>query len=659
MRMVEEAETAKAAWDALREDHLGSLQTRRPMLLGEVRELRQGQKETVEAYGDRAKLLLSRLGDLELSCADVLVSDAFLQGLLPVFTTCVPLLTKIVDEGFDAVLLELKNLTRLLPAALPRSGSAPGSCLQAEGRQPKKKETRRCFRCGKVGHLKKDCRQPAGGQQQQQQQPHQWQGEPGGGTVLMATACHEHAGSAMKVGPEDEGTLLFDTGATHHIVRDLGCFYNARTSDVKSIVVGGGESHPVVTEGDVDVRTDAGVVTLSGALCVPAMRYDLVSATQATSRGAQCYLLKDDFSVCDAMGKVVLGGSKHRGLYRVAGNVVPRETVTAEAAVVSGELAHRRLGHPGVSATGSMIKVMGTEPVKDCPGLVRNCGVCTTAKQSRDPFPRSESRAEGTLDLLHMDVMGPLPVASLGGARYVLTILDDNSRYSEVHVMKSKEEVFQHARGTMLVWQRQTGRKVKAVRTDNGSEFKGLLQEWMDQKGIIHQTSADYTPEQNGRSERLNRTLMEKTRALLLEHDLPQEFWGAAVDTACYLYNIISPQDGGKCPLELMFGAKPQLSLLRVFGCLAYVHIPKQLRDKLSACSMPGIFAGYERSCKAWRVYVWDGSAFTVLKSRNVNFLEHARPDDVLEECNLQSEYTVFVPPAQAYDEDFEPAGHD
>ncbi len=658
--IVEKAATAKAAWQQLEKEHLGSLQTRRPMLLGEVRELKQGPKETVEAYGDRAKALLSRLEDLDLSCADVLVADAFLQGLRSSFHPCVPILTRLVDEGFDAVLLELKNLTRLMPDAVVRgdAGVDKGKLLQTEGKgRGKKRETRRCFLCGKTGHLKKDCWQGNGGQQagnvgQQAGNAH----PPPAAGVLMASGA-QAPGTSGVPGSKGEGALLFDSGATHHIVRDVSCVYNCHMSPVQSIVLGGGETHQVLCAGDVDVYADGKIVTLSGALCVPAIRYDLLSGVQATARGARCTLDGDSVVIHDADGCALLSGSKQHGLYHIEGQVVPRETSTAIACVLDGELGHRRLGHPGVSATRRMLKEMGADSKQDCFD-VGTCEVCTTAKQCRESFPRSTSLAESPLQLLHMDVMGPFNVPSLGDARYALTIMDDYSHYSEVHCIKSKSDVFQCARGTMVLWQRQTGRKVKVVRTDNGSEFQGLLQEWFVDKGIAHQTSADYTPEQNGRAERLNRTLIEKTRALLLDHNLPKQFWGAAIDTACYLCNRLTPEGGGPSPLELLFGSKPDLSCLRVFGCLAFVHVPKGSRGKLDACSEPGVFVGYEHSCKAWRVYVWGDGRFHCVKSRNVKFMEDCRPDAVLSECDLEQEdVALFCPVDLQRDDEYVPSG--
>lgn len=607
IRIVQDASTAKAAWEKLEEYHLGSLKIRRPLLLGEVRNLRQAEKESIAAYGERSQLLLSRLIDVELKDADMMLCDAFLQGLLPAFHSCIPTLTKIIDKGFEAVLLELKNLTRLMQGA-PTSA---GDVLNAQGKKVRK-ETRRCFYCGKVGHLKKDCRkrqadQQSGNGQQQQPSP-----QPGGGTVLTTTA-------QASVYHVKKNGIIFDSGASHHMLTNIDHFFNRRPSAVTSVTAAGGTVLPVKCEGDAYMWGASGRITLTSVLCVPDMHVDLLSGAQVTSHGAEC-LLKNEYVSITKDGKELLYGEKQHGLYYLNAQFAD----PASACVVSNALMHRRFGHPGVK--NSIACCGNDEGVKE---IIQNCGVCAAAKQARDSFPISTSTTDSPLQLVHMDVMGPFPIESLGGSRYVLTLLDDHTRFSAVHCLSSKAQVADKAKETLRLWQRQTGKQLKKIRTDNGSEFKSDLDRWAKEEGVEHQLSVPYTPQQNGKAERLNRTLMEKTRALLSEHSLPKSFWAAAVDTACYLRNVM-PSETGKSPMELFLGEKPNTNRLRVFGCLAYVHVPKEKRNKLDDRAVPGIFAGYETACKGWRVYVKSGVHFKSVVSRDVKFMEDVSPHAVL-----------------------------
>jgi transposase InsO family protein len=181
------------------------------------------------------------------------------------------------------------------------------------------------------------------------------------------------------------------------------------------------------------------------------------------------------------------------------------------------------------------------------------------------------------MQLLHSDLMGPFKVPILGNSIYVATLLDDFSGYGEVFCMKNKKSVQQELPDAIARFQRQSGYKVKGIRTDRGTEYKGALSAFMKRKGIVHQRSSPYTLEQNGPAERYNRTLIERTRALLLHFNLPTLLWAEAITTAACLLNFMSKKGKKKSPWELFYDVKPSIRHLRVFGCLAMVHLPPRL----------------------------------------------------------------------------------
>lgn len=132
------------------------------------------------------------------------------------------------------------------------------------------------------------------------------------------------------------------------------------------------------------------------------------------------------------------------------------------------------------------------------------------------------------------------------------------------------------------------------------------------------------TPQQNGRAERLNRTLLEKMRCLLFHSGVPAMFWAEAIATANYLRNRLpSRATDGKTPCEMFSKLVPDASELKVFGCVTFAHVPAQLRKKLDKCSSAGVFVGYEANKKAWRVLCQsrDGS-WQLHLSRDVRFDE-------------------------------------
>ena len=166
----------------------------------------------------------------------------------------------------------------------------------------------------------------------------------------------------------------------------------------------------------------------------------------------------------------------------------------------------------------------------------------------------------------------------------------------------------------------QTRQKLQKVRTYRGGEYLNTeLDGYYKSKGVVHQTTAPYTPEQNGVAERFNRTLMERVRAMLLDAKLDKELWAEAAVTANYIKNRSPSSSSTQTPWELFYGRKLDVSNMRVFGARAYVHVPKQLKYKLDPLSQAGTFLGYEPTSKAYRELLADGK---MVVSRNVTFDE-------------------------------------
>ena len=180
----------------------------------------------------------------------------------------------------------------------------------------------------------------------------------------------------------------------------------------------------------------------------------------------------------------------------------------------------------------------------------------------------------------------------------------------------AKSEVPEAVKRVIKLLETQTGQQLRTVRTYRGGEhLNHRLGEYLSSKGVLHQTTAPYTPEQNGAAERLNRTLVERVRAMLLGAGLDQKLWAEAVVTANYIRNRSPFAKESKTPWELFVGSKPDVSCMRVFGAKAYVLTPKQLRSKLDPVSQPGTFVGYSKTSRAYRVLL-DGSS-KVVESRD------------------------------------------
>ncbi|XP_010268948.1 PREDICTED: uncharacterized protein LOC104605761 [Nelumbo nucifera] len=213
------------------------------------------------------------------------------------------------------------------------------------------------------------------------------------------------------------------------------------------------------------------------------------------------------------------------------------------------------------------------------------------AKQTRKCFPESKHKADDCFSLIYCDTWGAYEVPASCGAIYFLTIVDDYSRAVWVYLLLEKSEVAHIIENFCAMVERQFGKQVRAVQSDNGIEFKGL-KSYFKTHGILHQTFCVGTPQQNGRVERKHRTP--------------------------------SSVLGGKTLYEVLFGTTPQFEQIRVFGCLFYAHWSPRDKDKFGARSRKCVFVGYPYEKKGWRVYNVESIEYLI--SRDVVFHENIFP---------------------------------
>ncbi|KAE8703180.1 BTB/POZ domain-containing protein [Hibiscus syriacus] len=233
---------------------------------------------------------------------------------------------------------------------------------------------------------------------------------------------------------------------------------------------------------------------------------------------------------------VVLKGEKiAANLYMLKGEtLLEAEASVASCSSDSAMLWHKKLGH--MSEQGMKVLV----EQKLLPGLTKVsltlCEHCITSKQHQLKFNTSKSRGKNVLELVHSDVW-QAPITSLGGAKYFVSFIDDYSRRCWVYPIKKKSCVF--------------------------STFKNFKAK----EDIKRQFTVANTPQQNGVAERMNRTLLERTRAMLRDAGLEKSFWAEAVNTTCYLVNRApSTTIELKTPMEMWTRKPADYSNLHVFG---------------------------------------------------------------------------------------------
>ena len=200
-------------------------------------------------------------------------------------------------------------------------------------------------------------------------------------------------------------------------------------------------------------------------------------------------------------------------------------------------------------------------------------------KFAKSPFPSSDSRATGILDLIHSDVSGRMSHVSLSGYEYYVLFIDDHSRRTWIYFLKTKSEVFKRFQEFRALVETQTGRKIKSLRSDNGGEYTlGEFVDYCAEAGIRREFTVPYNPQQNGVAERKNRSIIGAAKAMLHDQGLPLFLWAEACNTVVYLQNR-SPHRalGHIIPKEAFLGRS---LILVIFVSLGALHTPTYPRRR-------------------------------------------------------------------------------
>jgi transposase InsO family protein len=187
------------------------------------------------------------------------------------------------------------------------------------------------------------------------------------------------------------------------------------------------------------------------------------------------------------------------------------------------------LGHLREAITGS--PKITTERHDPCKG-------CALGKYVRKPFPFSEHRSKGVLDLIHSNVCGSMSVESVSGSRYFALSFDDYSRKTWIYFLKTKDEVFGRFQEFRALVENQTGRKTRVLRSNNGGEYTSKeFKDYCTAVGIKKELTVPYNPQQNGVVERKNRTVVGAARAMIHDQGLPLFLWEEVSGVVVYLQN--------------------------------------------------------------------------------------------------------------------------
>ncbi|MGH7240582.1 MAG: reverse transcriptase domain-containing protein, partial [Candidatus Saccharimonadales bacterium] len=478
----------------------------------------------------------------------------------------------------------------------------------------------------------------------------------------------------------DHCEWLIDSGASGHYCNNRAWFQTIRDIPPKSVTLGDNRVIHATAIGKIPISLRVGNRVINGMInevfFVPDIGVNLLSVPKLVQAGLHVIFEDTHCTISNKAGKIL--GRAWRGaghLYRLSlqpsftGNLTASvsqisrpdfsENVSCEslASIVDIPadqccnvqcqsshmnvsdfcgyhhhqndivLWHKRLGHLNLDSMKTLVsRQLVTDFALDDAtheSRVTDCEACIKGKTHRKPMPYAATHhSTRVLQLVHSDVCGPINTATLGGAKYFVTFIDDYSRYVVVKLMKSKGEVLDHFRLYKAWAENVTGKCITVFRTDGGGEyFSKAFDQLLGQSGIARQKSPAYTPQHNGVAERANRTIVECARSMLQEASLDYSYWGEAVMTATYIRNRCPTKSlPAMTPYEAWTGKKPSLAHLRVWGCKAYAHVPKETRTKLQPKAIECVFVGYSLESKAYRLH--DPISNRLLISRDVTFLE-------------------------------------
>ncbi|GJZ62748.1 retrovirus-related pol polyprotein from transposon TNT 1-94 [Tanacetum coccineum] len=321
---------------------------------------------------------------------------------------------------------------------------------------------------------------------------------------------------------------------------------------------------------------------------VEGLGHNLFSVGQFCDSDLEVAFRRNTCFVRTLEGVDLLKGNRSTNLYTINLHEMASASpicLMARATSTKSWLWHQRLSHLNFDTINDLAKndlVTGLPKFKYhkehlCPSCEQ--GKSKRASHPPKPVPNSKQR----LHLLHMDLCGPMRIASINGKRYVLVIVDDYSRYTWVHFLRSKDEAPEVIKTFLKRITVLLQSPVIIIRTDNDTEFKNqILKEYFDSVGISHQASSVRTPQQNGVVERRNRTLVEAARTMLIFSRAPLFLWAEAIATACYTQNRSIIHRRFQQNTYELITAENRYNLSNVFG-LFVIQNDRKICGKLGA----------------------------------------------------------------------------
>jgi hypothetical protein len=611
---------------------------------------------SVTSYIDTLKLHYKRLGDLEGTLPEwVLIGlilfglgdsyDSYVVNTVSAMRSAAPKLNDVIAGVIDE---ERRQRGKESATALATRARGKGNGNANKGDN----KTKRCTHCKRIGHENPECWQlhpekrpekssdSTSKKKNEKPQPK----EDTKGSKSKKREEQQPMGLMAHMHSIDEPTWIFDSGASHYMCNDRGLFtkfapkqQTARVANSASMAIQGTGTVALTWEAPNGTVRE---VALFEVLYIPELYTNLLAYEALAKKGVQATLAPTGATIWKDGIEVGHCVRRNGLMFLKTPNLTDGAIATALATqAASPEVWHRRMAHIGHSSIEQLsqvadgVRIVDPSPDGASPGASSGgnsspsprgiCEPCELGKGTKKISRRPPARATEKLELVHTDVGGPIKPTSLQGHRYYITFTDDLTRAVWIRFMKHKSEALQKLKEFKAHAETQSGCSIKRLRSDNGGEYaSSAAQDFYKQHGIQWEPTAPYSPQQNGVSERLNRTIMERVRCMLYDTNLSKKLWQEAARTVVYLKNRSPASSIAKdtTPYELWHGKRPNLEHIRTFGskCLAYVP-NTSAQKKLDTRAINGYLIGYDAS----NIYrVWQPKNRRVLRLRDVTIDE-------------------------------------
>lgn len=372
--------------------------------------------------------------------------------------------------------------------------------------------------------------------------------------------------SALSNQVPNKNIWVIDSGSSRHITGFKELLETMTEESDEEVTIGDDSSYPVRGIGTCTIKLKTGIsIQLTGVLFVPGIKRNLLSISALEDNGYRVTFMDGKVKAWPkglTFKQANTIGRRQGCLYEL--NTDINQVLVNDISNLN-EVWHRRLGHLNYKTLSSMENLVnGLPKLKQYHSGA--CKGCALGKNTKGTFQNSVSRTNEVLELIHSDLCGPMSVSSIGGCKYYIIFVDDFSRKTWIYFLKYKEseEVLSKFKDFKSITENLSGKKIKILRTDNGKEYTSeIFKQFCKEAGIKREYTVPYNPQQNGVAERKNRTIIEATKAMLLDQNLDTSLWAEASNTAVYIQNRCPHSHiENKTPEEAFTGTKPDISNL-------------------------------------------------------------------------------------------------